>query len=318
MGNVTYDIDGAGRRVGRTIDDGVTVQVRRYLLADGNRVVAEYDGSGTLISQFFYATRRHVPDFMIQGTNIYRFITDQLGSVRLVVKVNEATPTIVQQIEYDVWGNVTNTPATFDQPFGFAGGLWDRETGLVHFGAREYDPEVGRWLQRDPILFGGGDTNLYAYAGGDPVNAIDPNGLDIWIEGSSGKEPSAHMSIAIGDPLGSYWSHSFRYTGGVGTGQAYLDVTPGGPILQYMKTSPGEDKIAERLLRDFENADNNRYYASDWTCRGYSEYYFDFFSDTFGRSASPPPPRAVTPLAPRSTGDAVADAILSFLARFVN
>ena len=35
---VTYDIDGAGRRVGRTIDDGVTVQTRRYLLADGNRV----------------------------------------------------------------------------------------------------------------------------------------------------------------------------------------------------------------------------------------------------------------------------------------
>jgi RHS repeat-associated protein len=116
---------------------------------------------------------------MIQGSNVYRFVTDQLGSVRLVVNVNGSTASgsVVQRIDYDAWGNVTNTPTSFDQPFGFAGGLWDRDTGLVHFGAREYDPVTGRWLQKDPIRFRGGDTNLYAYVGGDPVNRIDPSGL---------------------------------------------------------------------------------------------------------------------------------------------
>jgi RHS repeat-associated protein len=63
------------------------------------------------------------------------------------------------------------------QPFGFAGGLWDADTGLLHFGAREYDPETGRWLSKDPLLFGGGDTNLYAYVLNDPLNLIDPTGL---------------------------------------------------------------------------------------------------------------------------------------------
>jgi hypothetical protein len=47
----------------------------------------------------------------------------------------------------------------------------------VRFGARDYDPEVGRWLSKDPILLRGGQTNLYVYAGNDPVNNVDPSGL---------------------------------------------------------------------------------------------------------------------------------------------
>jgi RHS repeat-associated protein len=62
------------------------------------------------------------------------------------------------------------------QPFGFAGGLYDADTGLVRFGARDYDPEVGRWTAKDPLLFDGGDTNLYAYGVNDPVNNQDPRG----------------------------------------------------------------------------------------------------------------------------------------------
>jgi len=62
------------------------------------------------------------------------------------------------------------------QPFGFAGGLYDPDTGLVHFGAREYDASTGRWLTKDPILFNGGDTNLYSYVSNDPINFIDPSG----------------------------------------------------------------------------------------------------------------------------------------------
>ncbi|AUX20925.1 uncharacterized protein SOCEGT47_014010 [Sorangium cellulosum] len=61
-------------------------------------------------------------------------------------------------------------------PFGFAGGLYDPHTGLVRFGARDYDPEIGRWTAKDPPLFDGGGTNLYGYALGDPVNRTDPTG----------------------------------------------------------------------------------------------------------------------------------------------
>lgn len=67
------------------------------------------------------------------------------------------------------------------QPFGYAGGLYDPDTKLVHFGAREYDSSIGRWLQRDPIGFRGGDTNLYGYVLNDPVNFVDPSGKSLWL-----------------------------------------------------------------------------------------------------------------------------------------
>ncbi len=65
------------------------------------------------------------------------------------------------------------------QPFGFAGCLYDVDTKLCHFGAREYDASTGRWLTKDPIGFAGGSTNLYGYVLNDPINWIDPTGLKI-------------------------------------------------------------------------------------------------------------------------------------------
>jgi len=62
------------------------------------------------------------------------------------------------------------------QPFGFKSGLYDSDTGLVHFGARWYDPVTGRWISKDPILLAGG-LNLYAFCGNDPGNYVDPLGL---------------------------------------------------------------------------------------------------------------------------------------------
>ena len=51
-------------------------------------------------------------------------------------------------------------------------------TQLIRFGARDYDPETGRWTAKDPILFAGGDTNLYGYVINDPVNWVDPEGKE--------------------------------------------------------------------------------------------------------------------------------------------
>ena len=102
-------------------------------------------------------------------------LTDQVGSVRL--EVDSESGAIMQQIDYDAWGNVIQDTNPGFQPFGFAGGLYDPDTGLVRFGARDYDAEIGRWTNKDPIRFNGGSTNLYVYCGNDPVNCTDPSGL---------------------------------------------------------------------------------------------------------------------------------------------
>ena len=74
----------------------------------------------------------------------------------------------------------TDTNPAFTVPFGFAGGLHDRDTGLVRFGYRDYDPDIGRWTAKDPIFFAGGNTDLYGYVLNDPNNFIDALGLARW------------------------------------------------------------------------------------------------------------------------------------------
>ncbi|HHW85535.1 MAG TPA: hypothetical protein GX400_04935, partial [Chloroflexi bacterium] len=170
---ISYAIDGQNRRIGKQIA-GVLVQGFLYL--DRLNPVAELDGSGAVSARFVYGSRVNTPDYMIKGSVVYRILTDHRGSPRLVV--DTSTGSVVQRLDYDAFGRVlTDTNPGF-QPFGFAGGLYDRDTGLVRFGARDYDPETGRWTAKDPILFAGGDTNLYVYAMSDPMNYVDVGGLN--------------------------------------------------------------------------------------------------------------------------------------------
>jgi RHS repeat-associated protein len=170
---ITYLVDGQNRRIGKQVN-GILEQ--GFLYESQLRPAAELDGAGNLVSRFVYATRVNVPDYMVKNGVTYRLILDHLGSPRLVV--NTATGEVVQRMDYDAFGRVlTDTNPGF-QPFGFAGGLYDPDTGLVRFGARDYDAEIGRWTAKDPILFNGSQVNLYIYVGNDPVGWHDPNGKD--------------------------------------------------------------------------------------------------------------------------------------------
>ena len=169
---IDYVLDGIGHRMQRA-KDGTPVQ---GLLYDGTlRVIAELDGANQIVSRFVYGLRANVPEYLVRNGLEYRIVADHLGSPRLVIDVSSGV--IVQQLDYDEFGNVTLDTNPGFQPFAFAGGILDRETGLVHFGSREYDPAEGRWTTADHIRFAGGDTNLFAYVGNDPINFIDPTGF---------------------------------------------------------------------------------------------------------------------------------------------
>jgi RHS repeat-associated protein len=169
-GTIDYGVDGLNRRIGKKV--GVSL-VKAWLYRDQLEPVAELDGSGALISRFVYASKPHVPDYMVRSGQTYRILSDHLGSVRLVV--NAATGVVAQRIDYE-FGVITLDTNPGFQPFGFAGGLYDPDTKLVRFGARDYDPETGRWTAKDPIGFAGGDADSYGYVINDPLNVIDPSG----------------------------------------------------------------------------------------------------------------------------------------------
>jgi RHS repeat-associated protein len=165
-----YVIDGFNRRVGKKLNGAL---VRQYVYQSPLQMAAELDANGDIAARYVYGAR-HVPEYMEKDGATYRLITDHLGSVRLVVHAQ--TGAIAQRLDYDEFGRVLLDTHPGFQPFGFAGGLYEPATQLVRFGARDYDPETGRWTSKDPIGFAGGDTNLYGYVVNDPVNFIDPNG----------------------------------------------------------------------------------------------------------------------------------------------
>jgi RHS repeat-associated protein len=160
---VDYVIDGENRRVGKKV--GGTLS-QGFLYQDALNVVAQLDGSGNLVARYVFASKANVPDYFTTSAGTFRILSDHLGSPRLVV--NTSTGGVVEEVDYDEFGVVANDTAPGTIPFGFAGGLYDTDTGLVRFGVRDYDASVGRWTSKDPIRFSGGLLNLYGYVANDP------------------------------------------------------------------------------------------------------------------------------------------------------
>jgi len=163
---IEYVIDGDNRRVGKKVNGTL---VRRWLYRNQLKPAAELDGAGTLLA-------RYVDGLVIKGSNTYKIVADQLGTPKLLV--DRASGAVAQRLDFDEFGMVENDTAPGFQMLGFAGGIYDPDTGLVRFGARDYEPETGRWTAKDPIRFAARDSNLYRYVAGNPVNSVDPTGLD--------------------------------------------------------------------------------------------------------------------------------------------
>jgi len=167
---VDYVHDPLGRRIAKKVNGSVT---EKYLWQGLTRLLAVFDGTDNLIMRFEYADAR-MPVAMTMNSSTYYLTYDQVGSLRIVA---DTAANVLKRIEYDSFGNIIqDTNPEFQIPFGFAGGLHDRDTGLVRFGYRDYDPDTGRWTAKDPIGFAGGDTDLYGYCLNDPVNCVDPTG----------------------------------------------------------------------------------------------------------------------------------------------
>ncbi len=108
---------------------------------------------------------------------VYCYHYNATGST---VAMTDSSQTMVNKYTYDPFGKVTNQEETIiSQPFKFVGqfGVMTEPNGFYYMRARYYDPNVGRFISEDPIGFEGGDVNLYAYVGNNPVNLVDPNGL---------------------------------------------------------------------------------------------------------------------------------------------
>jgi RHS repeat-associated protein len=180
---VTFKYDPFGRRIEKRVeevDEGATETKLFSYLYDDEDVLAEYDGAGVMKTRYVHGPGIDEPLAMEIGGVAYYYHADGLGSI---VALSNASGRVAQAYEYDAFGRLHDRMNAIKQPYAFTGREWDKETGLYYYRARYYDPETGRFTSKDPIGIGGGvksptETNLYLYAGNNPVRYTDPLGLE--------------------------------------------------------------------------------------------------------------------------------------------
>jgi len=109
---------------------------------------------------------------VVSGVTSY-FLTDALRSP-VAVTDNAGVPQT--EYTYESFGRTTATGSSNSSSYQYTGRENDG-TGLFYYRLRYYHPELSRFISEDPIGFEGGDVNLFAYVGNDPINHFDPLGL---------------------------------------------------------------------------------------------------------------------------------------------
>jgi RHS repeat-associated protein len=190
-----FTYDGSGRRIAiRHLINGSEVSHRHFLWC-GSEICEERDATGVVVKRFFPQGVK-IETGPVTGTFYYTY--DHLGSIR---ELTDSSGNVRARYAYDPYGRRTKVGGDLDADFGFAGMFWSPEANLSLTLFRAYDPELGRWLSRDPL--GNAEVaqgpNLYAYVANDPINLIDPFGLmwgrlmndgdwEIWVRAHDGKQ----------------------------------------------------------------------------------------------------------------------------------
>jgi RHS repeat-associated protein len=168
-----FAYDGLSRRVGiRQLLNGIEVSHRRFVWC-GHEPCEERDASG-MVTKRFFSQGMKVENVPVIGTFFHA--RDHLGSIH---GLTDNSGNLRARYTYDPYGRRTRLAGDFDSDFGFAGMFWSPEVNLSLTYFRAFDPELGRWLSRDPLpdaeMKEG--PNLYAYVQNNPINGTDPLGL---------------------------------------------------------------------------------------------------------------------------------------------
>ena len=166
--SASFTYDSFGRRTGKTVQGTTT-----NFVYDGLNPVQEKNGgtvtanllTGLGIDEFFQRT---------DGVGTSALLPDALGST---VALGDNTGTLQTQYTYEPFGYATTSGAASTNSYKYTG-REDDGSGLYYYRARYYHPRLQRFIGEDPLGFGGGDVNLYGYVQNDPLNGVDPLGLE--------------------------------------------------------------------------------------------------------------------------------------------
>ena len=164
----TYTYDGFGQRAIKTIS-GATGSIYKYSF--NGQLLEEQNSSSVAQADYIYLNGQ--PIAVLNGSTLYFLHDDHLGTPQLATST---THSVTSQANYQPFG-AASVSGTITQNLRLPGQFFDQESGWNHNGFRDYMPSAGRYLEPDPLGFAGSGTNLYAYAGADPIDWSDPLGL---------------------------------------------------------------------------------------------------------------------------------------------
>jgi RHS repeat-associated protein len=256
----TYDY--SGRRIQKKVygwnGAGYQIQSTTKFIYDGWNLIAELDGSNTIIRSYTWGMDLSggfqgaggIGGLLLikEGSSLYQVGYDGNGNVSTLVKTG--TNTVEAIYEYDAQGNQVRATGTYASrnPFRFSTKYIDVETELIYYGHRYYNSQTGRWVSKDPIGEAGG-INLYGFVGNNSVSIVDRNGLDWWYNAKEAERTGKFKPVFYKkDPHGDFkrWTDHANYVYRSNTGK-YWALHPRKDLAKY---SYDED-VAKTQLQEW-------------------------------------------------------------------
>jgi RHS repeat-associated protein len=178
---VQMSYDGRNRCVSRTVNGTTT-----FLFYESWSLIDEREASGTQTARYVHGAQiDELITLTTQPSTLNQAYYDHHDGLGSVAGISDAVGTTAEKYAYDVYGLATPlTPdgnplraSVIGNRFLFTGREWLSDLHLYDYRNRVYSPELGRFLQNDPIRTDGGDMNLCRYAWNNVVNLRDPSGL---------------------------------------------------------------------------------------------------------------------------------------------
>ena len=202
---IEYAYGAAGQRVEKRVDGRIA---EAYRWRDPLRLLEFFDGREWWRLAYDQQRPGRAPVGVTNGRESYLIHSDHLDTPLALANLDGG---IVQMMRYDSFGNALGGDhRAVRLPIGFAGGLYDADTGLTRFVWRDYDADTGRFTALDPLGAKGGDTDWYGYCVDDPMNRVDAWGLEWgWKDLADPIQTAAQMAAEKAFTVGKMASRTF-------------------------------------------------------------------------------------------------------------